>query len=164
VFKERYESAKAAGESDDRARQLAQQATLEYAKIAATLEAARLSGAGRQGQLMDVAQALRKDDPTGKLTLSAALEKAARIIGTSALAGTDVRALKDKEAALDKLAEKYPKWSRTGNGKTAVEARKEYEAEKARIEAAYGGSDGAGLNSLPTALPPGITVTQTSAK
>jgi hypothetical protein len=164
VFKERYESAKAAGESDDRARTLAQQAVLERERNAATKEAARIGAGSRQGQLMDIAQALVKDDLTGKLTLPAALERAARIIGTSALAGTDVRALKDKEAALDKLSEKFPKWSRTGNSKAAVEARKEYEAEKARIEATYSGVDGAGLNSLPTALPPGVTVTQTSAK
>jgi hypothetical protein len=149
VFKERFDSAKAAGESDDRARQMAQNAILEREKIAATLEASRLSGAGRQGQLMDMAQALMKADKTGKLDLRAALTEAAKIVGTSAIAGTEVRALKDKEAALDKLADKYPSWSRTGNGKTAVENRKEYEAAKARIEATYGGFEGAGLNSLP---------------
>jgi hypothetical protein len=149
VFERRFQAAKAANESDDRARQLAQQAVLEADRIASNERVARMGAGARKGELMEVAESLMKADKTGKLTLEAALDKAARIKGTAAIGGNDIRALKDKEAALEKLADKFPKWSRTGPSKTAVEARKEYETEKARIEAAYGGIDGAGLNSLP---------------
>jgi len=149
VFKERYESAKAAGESDDRARTLAQQAVLERERNAATVKAAGISAGARQGQLMDIAQALIKDDKTGKLDLKAALDKAARIVGVTQLAGQDVRSIKDKEERIAKLEERYPLWSRTGPSKGAIAARKEFEEGMARIEASYSGAGGAGLNSLP---------------
>jgi hypothetical protein len=66
VFKERYESAKAAGESDDRAKQMGQNAVLEREKIAAQLQAARIGASGHKSQLVDMAERLIKDDKTGK--------------------------------------------------------------------------------------------------
>ena len=160
VFKERFDSAKAAGESDDRARQMAQQAVLEREKMkqqaelerernAVTIRAAGIGAANRRGELIELAESLIKDDKTGKLTLEAALEKAARIKGTSALAGQEVKSRKDYEAALQKLKEDFPIYMRQGNTPTAIASRREYEAEKARIDANYGVAGGAGLNSLP---------------
>jgi hypothetical protein len=175
VFKERFDAAKAAGESDDRARQmaqqavlererLAQQATLERERNAATVKAAGIGAANRKGELMELAENLLKEDKTGKLTLEAALEKAARIKGTSALAGAEVR----NDQAFDKAKEALDN-SMTGilrRGKTAAakEAQREYDTQLAELRRRYGQDGAAGLNSLPTALPPGITVTQTSAK
>lgn len=175
VFKERFESAKAAGESDDRARTLGQQAVLERERLkqqaelerernAATIRAAGISAGSRQGQLMDIAQALMKADTTGKLTLPDALTQAAKIVGTSALAGTEVR----NDQAFDKAKEALDN-SMTGiirRGKTpaAKEAQREYDTELDALRRRYGQAGAAGLNSLPTAIPAGVTVTQTSAK
>jgi len=53
---------------------------------------------------------------------------------------------------------------RRGKGPTAKEAQREYEIELAKLEKMFNQTGAAGLNSLPTALPPGVTVTQTSAK
>ena len=150
VFKERFDAAKAAGESDDRAKLMGQNAVLEREKIAATLKAATLGGAGRQGQLMDVAQALVKDDKTGKLTLTAALEKAARIVGTTQLAGQEVRSRADYQKAKKDVEALHPAWMRLGDNKTAIAARREYEKAMAELQRDYGVEGGAGLNSLPS--------------
>lgn len=162
VFKERFDSAKAAGESDDRARQmgqqavlererLAQQATLERERNEATIKAAGIGAGSRQGQLMEIAQSLMKADKTGKLDFRAALEQAAKIVGTSALAGAEVR----NDQAFDKAKEALDN-SMTGiirRGKTpaAKEAQREYDAQLAELRRRYGQDGVAGLNSLPAA-------------
>jgi hypothetical protein len=149
IFERRFQSAKAAGESDDRAKQLAQQATLEYAKIAATLEAARIGASTRQGQMIDIAQALIKDDPTGKLTLQAALQRAAQLIGTVQTGAQEVRSRADYQKAKKEIEALYPLYMRQGDTKAAIETRKAYDNAIAENEALYGGVSGAGLNSLP---------------
>lgn len=151
VFKERFEAAKAAGESDDRARQLAQNATLEREKIAATLQAARIGASARQGQLMDIAEALIKQDKTGKLDLPAALQKAALLIGSTQIAGQEVRSRADYQKAKEKVVEQHPEWMRSGDSKTAIAARKNFEKAMAELNRDYGIDGGAGLNSIPTA-------------
>lgn len=157
VFKERFDAAKAAGESDDRARQLAQQAVLEREKMkqqaqlerernAATIKAA---GIGRQGQIMDMAQALVKDDTTGKLTFPAALEQAAKIIATSAISGQNVKSLADYQKAKKEIEALYPPYMRSGPSKTAIAQQQNYDAAMAELQRDYGINQGAGLNSLP---------------
>lgn len=149
VFKERFDAAKAAGESDDRARQLAQNATLEREKIAATLQAARIGASARQGQLMDIAEALIKQDKTGKMDLRSALSEAAKLIGTTQLAGQDVKSKVEKAKAMADLDEKFPIQLRNKNSKSAKEMQAAYEAAVARVNSIYGEDAGAGLNSLP---------------
>jgi hypothetical protein len=153
VFKERFDSAKAAGESDDRARQMAQNAVLEREKMAVEREriAATLKSAGmnRQGQLMDIAEALMKQDKTGKLDLPAALQKAALLIGSTQIAGQDVRSRADYQKAKDKITEQNPEWMRVGDTKSAVAARRSFEKAMAELDQTYGVTGGAGLNSLP---------------
>jgi hypothetical protein len=175
VFKERFDAAKAAGESDDRARTLGQQAVLEREKMkqqaelerernAVTIRAAGIGAANRRGELMELAESLMKADTTGKLTLEAALEKAARIKGTVATSGQNVRSIADYQKAKKEIEALYPPYMREGTGKTAVAQKKLYDAAMAELKKDYGIEGGAGLNSLPTAIPPGVTVTQTSAK
>jgi hypothetical protein len=160
VFKERFDSAKAAGESDDRARQMAQQAVLERERLkqqaelerernAATIKAAGISSASRQGQLMEIAQALMKADKTGKLDYRAALEQAAKIVGTSALAGAEVRNDQAFDAAKKTLDEGLLGILRRGKGVTAQNAQRDYEIELAKLEKRYNQTGAAGLNSLP---------------
>lgn len=146
VFEARFNAAKAAGESDDRARTLAQQAVLERERNAATVKAAGIGASARQGQLMDIAEALMAKDP--KLDLEAALTKAANLIGTVQTGAQNVKSRENYEKDLAKLREQFPKFLREGDSKTAISNRREYEAEKARIDANYGMQGGAGLNSL----------------
>jgi hypothetical protein len=159
VFKERFDSAKAAGESDDRAKQLgqtavlererlAQQATSDRERNAATIAAAKIS-ASRQGELMDIAEALMKSDKTGKLDLQSALQKAAQIKGTSQLSGQDLKGKIEKAKAMMDLEEKFPSVLRNKNSKAAKDMQAAYETAKANIESIYGADAGAGLNSLP---------------
>ena len=150
VFERRFNAAKAAGESDDRAKTLAQQAVLEAARIAAQLEAARISSSGnRQGQLMDMAQGLMKADKTGKLDLRAALEQAAKIVGTSSLAGTEVRNEQAYDKAIEALDNSMVGIIRRGKTPAAKEAQKEYDTKVMELRQRYGVGGGAGLNSLP---------------
>jgi hypothetical protein len=160
VFKERFDAAKAAGESDDRARQMAQQAVLERERLkqqaelerernAATIRAAGIGAGSRQGQLMEIAQSLMKADLTGKLTLTAALEQAAKIIGTSALNAQNVKSIADYQKAKKEIEALYPPYMREGSGKTAVATKKLYDAAMTELKKDYGIEGGAGLNSLP---------------
>ena len=165
VFKERFDAAKAAGESDDRARTLAQQAVLEREKMkqqaelerernAATIKAAGISAGSRQGQLMEIAQSLMKEDKTGKMTLQAALEQAAKIIGTSAIGATAVRNDQAFDAAKKTLDESLVGILRKGKGATAQENQREYDAQLAELKRRYGQDGAAGLNSLQPAAGP----------
>jgi hypothetical protein len=162
VFKERYDAAKAAGESDDRAKKMAQDAVLERERNEATVKAAGISAGARQGQLMDVANALRANDPTGKLTLSDALDKASRYISGPAYDSAAVRNEQAFTAAKDKLDNSLVGITRSGKDAAAKKAQIEYDTQLAELKRRFG-QDGAGLNSLPV-LPPGVKVTKTSSQ
>jgi hypothetical protein len=168
VFTERFNAAKAAGESDDRAKQLGQTAVLERERLkqqaelerernAATVKAAGIA-ASRQGELMDIAEALMKSDKTGKLDLQSALQKAAQIKGSSQLSGQDLKGKIEKAKAIMDLEEKFPSVLRNKNSKAAKDMQAAYEAAKANIESIYGADAGAGLNSLPSTGPTSANV------
>jgi hypothetical protein len=149
VFKERYDAAKAAGESDDRAKKMAQDAVLERERNEATVKAAGINAGARQGQLMDVAQALMKADSTGKLTLPKALEQASQYISGPAYDSAAVRnleAYRKAEKDLDESLLGITSKSKTAEGK---KAKQEYDAKLLALQQRYG-IDGAGLNSLPS--------------
>jgi len=149
VFKERYDAAKAAGESDDRAKKMAQDAVLERERNEATVKAAGISAGARQGQLMDVANALRANDPTGKLTLSDALDKASRYISGPAYDSAAVRNEQAFTAAKKELDATPIAINRLGKGAEAKKAQTEYDTQLAELKRRFG-QDGAGLNSLPS--------------
>lgn len=150
VYDKAYDAAKAVNMSDDKAKELAQAAVLEREKMANQRQVANISAAASRSQITTIADRLMAADKSGKLTLPAALEQAARIIGTTSLAGQEVKSLADYNKALEKLKETYPMYMRQGPSKAARDAQKEYDIEKARIEAQYGMGGGAGLNTLPT--------------
>ena len=150
VYDKAFDAAKAVNMSDDKAKELAQNAVLEREKLANQLKVANIGASASRSQITTIADRLLAADKTGKLTLPAALEQAARIIGTTSLAGQEVKSLSDYNKALDKLKETYPLYMRQGKTKAALDAQKEFDAEKARIDAQYGMGGGAGLNTLPT--------------
>jgi hypothetical protein len=161
VFKDRFESAKAAGESDDRARQLAQQAVLERERNAATIKAAGIGAGSRQGQLMDIAQALIAKD--SKLSLEQALVKAATIVGTASLAGTDVKNVSAYTKAKEALDSSPIGIIRTGKGPKAQLAQQQYEKDLKDLKQLHGITDGAGLNSLTAATGPTSSTVRSQA-
>jgi hypothetical protein len=161
VFKDRFESAKAAGESDDRARQLAQQAVLERERNAATIKAAGIGAGSRQGQLMDIAQALMSKD--SKLSLEQALVKAATIVGTASLAGTDVKNVSAYTKAKEALDSSPIGIIRTGKGPKAQLAQQQYEKDLKDLKQLHGITDGAGLNSLTAATGPTSSTVRSQA-
>jgi len=164
VFEARFNAAKAAGESDDRAKQLAQQAVLEANRIASSERVARMGAGARQGQLMDIAQALMSKD--SKLSLEQALTKAANLIGTTAQAGNEIKNLAEFNKAKAKLDESPIAIIMTADTPKGKLAKQQYETQLKQLQEIHGITGGAGLNSLPTAntLPTGVTVTQTSSK
>ena len=150
VYDKAYDAAKAVNMSDDKAKELAQAAVLEREKMANQRQVANIGAAASRSQITTIADRLMAADKSGKLTLPAALEQAARIIGTTSLAGQEVKSLADYNKALEKLKETYPLYMRQGKTKAALDAQKEFDTEKARIDAQYGMGGGAGLNTLPT--------------
>ena len=162
VFKERYESAKAAGESDDRAKKMAQDAVLERERNAATIKAAGINANARQGQLMDIANALMASDPTKQLTLSAALEKASKYVSGPAYESAAVRNEQAYTTAKKELDASLIGITRLGKGADAKKAQTEYDTQLAELKRRFS-QDGAGLDSLPV-LPPGVKVTRTSSQ
>jgi hypothetical protein len=98
---------------------------------------------------MEIAQALMKADKTGKLDYRAALEQAAKIVGTSALAGAEVRNDQAFDAAKKTLDEGLLGILRRGKGVTAQNAQRDYEIELGKLEKRYNQTGAAGLNSLP---------------
>jgi len=164
VYKERYEAAKAAGESDDRAQKMAQDAVLERERNATTIKAAGISAGARQGHLMDVANALRANDPTGKLTLSDALEKASQYVSGPAYESAAARNLDNYRKAEKDLNESLVGMTRNSKTPEGKKAKQEYDAQLLALQKRYGIDGDAGLNSLPSALPPGVKVTRTSSQ
>lgn len=164
VFEARFNAAKAAGESDDRARKMAQDAVLEANRNAATIRAAGISAGARQGQLMDIAQALMAKD--SKLDLEKALTKAANLIGTTAQTGNEIKNLAEFNKAKAKLDDSPIALIMTADNPKGRLAKQQYETQLRQLYETHGITGGAGLNSLPTntTIPAGVTVTQTSSK
>lgn len=126
-----------------------QQAELERERNAATIKAAGIGAGSRQGQLMDIAQALMKEDKTGTMSLRTALTEAAKIVGTSALAGTAVRNEEAYDKAIKELDSTLIGMTRRGTGSDAKKAQIEYDAKVLELKQRYGIDGSAGLNSLP---------------
>lgn len=144
VYDKAYEAAKSVNASDDKAKELAQQAVLEREKMANQLKAASI---GAHDNLMSRAQALMKVTPG--LGLEEAMKRASLAAGATQLESTEVRALQAFNTAKAKLAEKYPEWSMPNTPKgREVRARYEQELAQARIDA---GLPPMGINALPSA-------------
>ena len=144
VYDKAYEAAKSVNASDDKAKELAQQAVLEREKMANQL---KVAGIGAHDNLMSRAQALMKVTPG--LGLEEAMKRASLAAGATQLEGTEVRALQAFNTAKAKLAEKYPEWSMPNTPKgREVRARYEQELAQARVDA---GLPPMGINALPSA-------------
>jgi hypothetical protein len=149
--------AQSLGLSEDKERELIQQALENELNRKNQIRAAQISAQDRDN-LMSRARALMAADPTKKMTLDQAMQRAGEIANAGQMESAEVKRLAAYNAKTAKLAEQFPEWSMrdTPEGRK-VRARYEKELAQARIDTGYTAS---GINALPTStgLPPGVTV------
>lgn len=155
IFKRAFDAAKSVNSSDDEAKRLAAQAVENEKNRLNQIRSAQI-GAQDRDNLMSRARALMAADPTKKMTLDQAMQRAGEIGNAGAMESADVRRLAAFNASKAKLAEQYPEWSMPDTPKgREVRARYMQELAQARIDA---GLTSSGINTLPAAqgapLPP----------
>lgn len=159
IFKKAFDAAKSVNSSDDEAKRIAAQAVENEKNRQNQLRTAQI-GAQDRDNLMSRAKALMAADPTKKMTLEQAMQRAGELGAAGQMESADVKRLAAFNAKTAKLAEQFPEWSMrdTPEGRK-VRARYEKELAQARIDA---GLTASGINALPTStgLPAGVTVTQ----
>jgi len=150
VYDKAYDAAKAVNMSDDKAKELAQQAVLEREKMKNQLKVAAV---GAHDNLMSRAQALMAADPTKKMTLDQAMQRAGEIANAGAMDSADARRLATFSAKEEKINSR-PEFiamllDKKNDPKNAA-TREKYAAEirQARIDS---GLPVAGINALPSA-------------
>ena len=153
IIKDKTEVAGRLGLSEDKERELIQTALLEEAKMKNQMAVAR---AGSRDNLMERAKALMAADPTKKMTLDQAMQRAGEIANAGQMESADVRRLKTFNDAKDKIDSKPQYISMLldkKNDPKYAQLREQYAAEvrQARIDA---GLSSAGLNALPAAATP----------
>ena len=147
VYDKAYEAAKSVNTSDDKAKELAQQAVLEQMKMANQLKVASI---GAHDNLMSRAQALMKADP--KLGLEDAMKRAAMAAGATQMESSSVRDIKGYQDALEKINTRYQYAdNKSEYGKRQLIKR---DQELADLKALHG-IPAQGINTLPSASPSG---------
>jgi hypothetical protein len=147
VFKNAFDAAKSVNASDDEAKKIAAQAVENEKNRQAQIRSAQI-GAQDRDNLMSRAKALMAADPSKKMTLEQAMQRAAEIGNAGQMESAEVRRLAAYNASKAKLAEQYPEWSMPDTPKgREVRARYQRELAQARIDA---GLTSSGINELPT--------------
>jgi hypothetical protein len=163
IFKKAFDAAKSVNASDDEAKKIAAQAVENEKNRQNQIRAAQI-GAQDRDNLMSRARALMAADPTKKMTLDQAMQRAGEIANAGTMEGAGVRnrkayddAIKDLNSDLRYMAVRLDK---KNDPKNAI-LRTEYENKIRELQARYGVTN-QGLNALPTStgLPAGVTVTQ----
>jgi hypothetical protein len=147
VYKNAFDAAKSVNSSDDEAKRIAAQAVENEKNRQNQLRTAQI-GAQDRDNLMSRAKALMAADPSKKMTLEQAMQRAAEIGNAGQMESAEVRRLAAYNASKAKLAEQYPEWSMPDTPKgREVRARYQRELAQARIDA---GLTSSGINELPT--------------
>ena len=163
VYDKAYQAAKSVNASDDEAKKIAAQAVeneLNRKAQAAENEKLRLNqiraaqiGAQDRDNLMSRARALMAADPTKKMTLEQAMQRAGEIGNAGQMESADVRRLAAFNAAKDKIDSKTQYISMLldkKNDPKYAQLRQQYAADirQARLDA---GLPALGINALPSA-------------
>jgi hypothetical protein len=146
VYDKAYEAAKAVNASDDKAKELAQQAVLEREKMANQLKAASI---GAHDNLMSRAQALMAVDKT--LGLEEAMKRAALAAGAPQMEGLDVRRLGEYNKAVKEIQSRYPPVLLKRQTPDGAKMRADLAVELAQARANAGLPPEQGINALPSA-------------
>jgi hypothetical protein len=163
VFKNAFDAAKSVNASDDEAKKIAAQAVENEKNRQNQIRTAQI-GAQDRDNLMSRARALMAADPTKKMTLEQAMQRAGEIANAGAMESAEVRNRKAYDEAVEKLGTNSRYIGMLLDKKNKPEnatIRAEYADKIKELQARYGVA-GQGLNALPTstALPAGVTVTQ----
>jgi len=157
VYEKAYDAAKAVNMSDDKAKELASQAVQKELDRKNQLKAAL---AGNRDNLMSRAQALMAADPTKKMTLEQAMQRAAEIGAAGQMESADVRRAGNIERGIAEIDKKYgllEALSMNPQNPKYIQMKAQRDKEVADYMARQGAG---GANTSPTALPPGVTVTK----
>ena len=161
IIKDKQAIAQSLGLSEDKERELIQQALENELNRKNQIRSAQI-GAQDRDNLMSRARALMASDKT--LTLDQAMQRAGEIANAGAMEGAGVRNRKAYDEAIEKLNSdlRYMpiRLDKKNDPKLAL-LRTEYENKIKELQGRYGVT-GQGLNALPTStgLPAGVTVTQ----
>jgi hypothetical protein len=166
VFKKAFDAAKSVNASDDEAKKIAAQAVENEKNRQNNIRAAQI-GAQDRDNLMSRARALMAADPTKKMTLEQAMQRAGEIGNAGQMESAEVRRLAAFNTAKDKIDSK-PQYIGMlldkKNDPKFAQLRQQYadEVRQARTDA---GLSASGLNALPGAAssgtvppPPGYRV------
>jgi len=163
VYKRAFDAAKSVDASDNEAKRIAAQAVENEKNRLNQIRVAQI-GAQDRDNLMSRAKALMAADPTKKMTLEQAMQRAGEIANAGTMEGAAVRNRKAYDDAVEKLSTNFRYVGMLADKKNKPEnaaIRTEYENKIKELQGRYGVT-GQGLNALPTStgLPAGVTVTQ----
>ena len=162
IFKRAFDAAKSVNSSDDEAKRLAAQAVENEKNRLNQIRAAQI-GAQDRDNLMSRAKALMAADPTKKMTLEQAMQKAAEIGAAGQMESAEVTRRKNIEKGIADIDKKYgllEALSLNPKNPKYIEMKATRDKEVREYMQRQGG--GAGIDTLPTStgLPAGVTVTQ----
>jgi hypothetical protein len=150
INKESAELAKSLNMSETEAEKMRQQAIENELNRKAQIRAASI-GAQDRDNLMSRARALMAADPTKKMTLEQAMQRASEIASAGQMESADVRRLKgfnDAKKEIDAKLKYMPMFLDRKNKPEYAQLRAEYLAEINEARAMYGVT-GQGINTLP---------------
>ena len=152
IFKKAFDAAKSVNSSDDEAKRIAAQAVENEKNRLNQIRTAQI-GAQDRDNLMSRARALMAADPTKKMTLEQAMQRAAEIGAAGTMDSADARRLATfsaKEEKINSRPEFIPMLLDKKNDPKHAVAREKYAAEirQARIDS---GLPVSGINALPSA-------------
>jgi hypothetical protein len=156
VFKNAFDAAKSVDASDNEAKRIAAQA-VENEKLRQNQIRTTQIGAQDRDQLMGRARALMAADPTKKMTLEQAMQRAGEIANAGAMESAEVRnrkAYDDAEKTLNSDLRYMPIRLDKKNDPKLAALRAEYADKIKALETRYGVT-GQGLNALPGAAASG---------
>jgi len=166
IFKKAFDAAKSVNSSDDEAKKIAAQAVENEKNRKNQIRTAQI-GAQDRDNLMSRARALMAADPTKKMTLDQAMQRAGEIANAGAMESAEVRNRKAYDEAVEKLGANLRYIGVLADKKNKPEnaaIRAEYADKIKELQARYGVT-GQGLNALPGAAssgtvppPPGFRV------
>lgn len=107
IFKKAFDAAKSVNSSDDEAKRIAAQAVENEKNRQNQIRSAQI-GAQDRDNLMSRAKALMAADPTKKMTLDQALQRAAEIGAVGQIESAEVRRQKNIETGINDIDKKYP--------------------------------------------------------
>ncbi len=152
VFKNAFDAAKSVNASDDEAKRIAAQAVENEKNRQSNIRAAQI-GAQDRDNLMSRAKALMAADPTKKMTLEQAMQKAAEIGAAGQMESAGVRNRKAYDEAVEKLGTNLRYIGMLADRKNKPEnaaIRAEYANKIKELQDRYGVA-GQGINTLPSA-------------